>query len=65
MVRWNLAHGLAIGVQRLLLLPAQVSGNLDLDRDVLVAPASAVDGGDAFAPQAEGGALLYSFNIRI
>ena len=53
-----LAHGLGELLQGLLLLPVEVAGGLDVDRDILVAPAPAVEGGDALALQAEGGAGL-------
>lgn len=50
--------GFAIGTQRLLLFVGQAGGHLYVHGDVLVAPAPAVDAGDALTPQAEGGAGL-------
>ena len=51
----GLAHGRAEGPQGLLLLGIQVHRYLHLHGDVLVAPATALEGGDTLALQAEGG----------
>ena len=53
-----LAHGLGELLQGFLLLLVQIFGGFNVDGDILVAPPPAVDGGDALALQAEGGAGL-------
>ena len=54
----KLAHGFAIGTQRLLLFVGQAGGHLYVHGDVLVAPAPSVEFRDALTLQAERGAGL-------
>ena len=51
-------HGGAERLQRVLLGTGEAGGHLDLDGDVLIAAPAAVETGDAFPAQPEGGARL-------
>ena len=56
--RYFLAHSGSESLEGLLLLRVEGGGHLDPNGDVLVAAASALEQGDALAPQTEGGAGL-------